>query len=131
MGIISEKYPLIARQEGVWEGTYVHIDGDHREIDRHQSQLVCRLFDGPDGGARLAQSNIYTWQDGTQEIRFFDGIFRHDRIWISNSLIEGWTGQIDLDQTGRTLMVGWVRQGAPDFRFYPLRRKTLAFRPGI
>ena len=118
MGIISEKYPLIAEQEGVWEGTYVHIDGDHREIDRHQSRLVCRLFDGPDGGARLAQSNIYTWQDGTQEIRFFDGIFRHDRIWISKSLIEGWTGQIDLDQTGRTLMVGWVRQGAPDFRFY-------------
>jgi hypothetical protein len=120
MGVITENFPLLASQQGMWDGTYVHLDPDHREIDRHQSRLVCRLFDGPDGEARLAQTNIYTWADGTTEIRYFDGVFRQDRLWISNELIDGWTGEISLDPTRRTMMVGWVRQGAPDFRFYEL-----------
>jgi len=118
--IIREKLPLVADQEGVWDGEYVHFDAEHREIDRHRSRLVCRLFDGADGEARLVQSNIYHWDDGSREIRYFDGVFRDDRIWISNELIDGWTASIGLDETGRSLMVAWVRVAEPDFRFYEL-----------
>src|SRR5690606_31937095 len=107
MKIISEKMPLVADQAGVWEGEYVHLDADQNIIDRHKSRLVCRLFDGPDGEARLSQTNIYTWADGTQEIRYFDGVFKGDRVWIKNDLIDGWTGSVSLDPTNRTIMVGW------------------------
>lgn len=120
MGIIADTMPLVASQQGVWEGTYVHLDADHREIDRHSSRLVCRLFDGDDGTARLAQSNIYDWADGTREVRYFDGVFRDDRVWFDNENIVGWTGAISLDETNRTIMVGWVRTGEPDFRFYEM-----------
>lgn len=120
MGIIESRMPLVAEQQGVWEGEYVHLDADHREIDRHRSRLVCRLFDGEDGEARLAQTNIYDWADGTREIRYFDGVFRDDRIWIDNVNITGWTAAVGLDRTDRTIMVGWVRAGEPDFRYYEM-----------
>ena len=120
MGIIADSMPLLAAQAGVWDGEYVHLDADHREIDRHRSRLVCRLFDGDDGTARLAQTNIYDWADGTREIRYFDGVFSGDRVWIDNVNINGWSAEVALDGTRRTIMVGWVRAGEPDYRFYEL-----------
>lgn len=120
VGVIAARMPLVASQAGVWEGEYVHLDAEHNVIDRHRSRLVCRLFDGDDGKARLAQSNIYDWPDATREIRYFDGVFREDRVWFDNENILGWTGAITLDDTNRTIMVGWVRAGEPDFRYYEM-----------
>lgn len=120
MGIIASMMPLVASQAGVWDGEYVHLDADHKEIDRHRSRLVCRLHDGEDGEARLAQTNIYDWADGTREIRYFDAVFRGDRLWIDNVNINGWTAAVSLDQTDRTIMVGWTRAGEPDFRYYEM-----------
>jgi hypothetical protein len=120
MQIITEKQPIVADQAGVWEGEYVHLDADHNIIDRHKSRLVCRLTDGPDGLAKLSQTNIYTWDDGTQEIRYFDGTFQGDRIWIKNDLIDGFVGALNYDETQRTIMVGWTRTHEPDFRYYEM-----------
>lgn len=119
-GQIALRMPLVAAQEGVWRGEYVHLDGDHREIDRHRSMLVCRLFDGPDGEARLVQSNIYDWPDGSREIRFFDGVLQGERICIANVNINGWVAPLAMDETARTIMVLWTRAGEPDFRYYEM-----------
>ncbi|MEM7704081.1 MAG: DUF3598 domain-containing protein [Pseudomonadota bacterium] len=118
--IIAEKQALVADQAGVWDGEYVHLDASHEVIDRHRSRLICRLEDGADGVAMLKQTNIYTWADQQQEVRYFEGVFRKDRVWIQNDLIDGWTSAISQDQTQRTIMVGWVRVAEPDFRFYEL-----------
>jgi hypothetical protein len=120
LNIIAEKQPIVADQEGVWDGEYVHLDENHNIIDRHQSRLVCRLNDGPDGEARLSQTNIYTWDDGQREVRYFEGVYRDDRLWIHNDLIDGWTSAVNLDATNRTIMVAWTRTSDPDFRFYEL-----------
>jgi hypothetical protein len=120
MGAIAETMPVIAAQAGVWEGEYVHIDAAHREIDRHASRLICRVEDGPDGAARLIQSNIYDWADGTREVRYFEGVLAGDRIRIANENIEGSVSPLAMDETARTIMVLWVRTGAPDFRFYEM-----------
>lgn len=120
MGIIAAKLPLVADQAGVWDGEYVHLNEHHEIIDRHRSRLICRLDDGADGKAKLSQTNIYTWADGTQEIRFFEGVFRGDRLWIKNALIDGWTAAMELDPTGRTIMVGWTRAHEPDLRYYEM-----------
>lgn len=119
-GLIAAKMPLVAAQAGVWQGEYVHFDADHREIDRHGSKLVCRLFDGADGEARLAQTNIYTWADGSREVRYFDGRLRGDRIEIANVNIDGWVAPLAMDATNATIMVLWTRAGEPDFRYYEM-----------
>lgn len=120
MGVISDTMPLIASQAGVWEGEYVHLGADHVVIDRHQSRLVCRLLDDEDGQARLAQTNIYDWADGTREIRYFDAVCRGDRLWVDNVNIDGWVAAIPFDATDRTIMVAWTRAGEPDFRYYEM-----------
>ena len=120
MGVISDTMPLMAAQNGVWDGEYVHLDADHKVIDRHRSRLLCRVYDGGPDEARLVQSNLYDWADGNSEVRYFEGRYRDGRLWISNELIDGWTGEIELDETRRSLMVAWVRTAEPDFRFYEL-----------
>lgn len=120
MGLIAAALPLIADMQGVWEGQYVHFDAAHREFDRHHSQLLVRLDDETEARAAIKQTNIYTWPCGEQEIRYFEGDFRDDRIWFNNDLIDGWTSTIDLDPTGRTIMVGWTRPAEPGFRYYEI-----------
>lgn len=118
MGVITDTMPLVADQAGVWDGEYVHLDADHNIIDRHTSRLVCRLLEDDPAQARLAQSNIYTWADGSQEIRYFETIFKGDRLWVDNKLISGWVGPDNLDQTKRTILVGWVSKLDATLSFY-------------
>jgi len=126
MGIIAERMPLVADQAGVWDGRYIHLDADGTEIDRHRSRLVCRLDDGADGVATLSQSNIYDWADGSREVRFFAGVFRGDRLWLVNDLIDGWTASVDdIDPVRRTILVGWTRPQEPGLRFHEMITVTL------
>lgn len=118
MGVISELMPRVADQAGVWDGEYVHVDAAHNVIDRHASRLVCRLHEDDPATARLAQSNIYTWADGTREIRYFETVLKGDRLWVDNALITGWVGPDRLDPTGRTIMVGWVSKADARLSFY-------------
>lgn len=119
MGPIATNHPLSYDQKGVWDGEYVYFDANHNIIDRHKSRLICRYDDeGP--RPKIRQSNIYTWADGTQEVRYFEGWLGGDRIWFDNDLIRGWTADIKLDPTGRSIMVSWVRKDALDIQFYEL-----------
>ncbi|MFK7957650.1 MAG: hypothetical protein AB8B96_16240 [Lysobacterales bacterium] len=122
MGIVAQTQPLIADMAGVWEGEYVHVDLNHQEFDRHQSQLLVRLHDQDtdDAPGVIKQTNIYTWADGEQEVRYFEGDYHDGHIRLDNELITGWTGAISLDPTGRTLMVGWTRPSEPGFRYYEI-----------
>lgn len=115
MADLATVMPTLAAQMGVWEGEYVHLDSEHREIDRHRSQLICHIE-----GDRLIQSNIYDWADGTREVRYFEGMLTGDRLLISNENINGWVAPLAGDETQRTIMVLWTRAGAPDFRFYEM-----------
>jgi len=40
--------PLLARQEGVWEGVYRCYDYHGNKVDEHASKLTCRLTPGSD-----------------------------------------------------------------------------------
>ena len=41
---IKENMPLLARNEGVWEGWYRYYDAiAGKLIDEHRSRLICRI----------------------------------------------------------------------------------------
>ena len=119
MGLIKDRFPLLAAQEGVWDGQYVTVNADHRVVARHKSRLICRISD-VEGEARLEQSNIYFHDDGTQEVRYFDAFVKGDRVEIDTDLINGWIAPVDLDHTGRAMMVAWTRKTDVGFRFYEI-----------
>jgi hypothetical protein len=117
MGLISRNLPITFDQQGVWDGEYVHLDRDHTIVDRHRSRIICRIDDDEERPV-MRQTNIYTWADGTREIRYFEATCEGDRVVYDNDLIVGWNVDGKHDPQHRTILVGWTRRDAPDIQFY-------------
>ena len=112
---IREAFPLLARNEGVWEGyyRYYNIDGD--KIDEHKSRLLCRIPD-PD---TYHQTNLYRWADGKKDTRDFPSKVEGNKLLFYTD-IEGWAAAVDLDEHGRTMMLHWVRKNEPGLYLYEM-----------
>lgn len=115
---IKTAMPLLARNEGVWEGWYRYFDHDGNKVDEHRSRLVCR-FPG-NGPVPYHQTNHYTWADGKKEVRDFPAQYRDGRVWFDNELIDGWAAEVPLDAHRRTIMLYWVRKGEPETYLYEM-----------
>jgi hypothetical protein len=110
--------PLLARHEGVWEGTYRYYNSDGVKVDEHRSLLLCRM---PEEGAHAYhQTNHYVWEDGRREVREFPASYRDRRVWWDNELIKGWAAEEPLDENKRTVVLHWQRQGDPSLYLYEM-----------
>lgn len=114
---IREDMPLLARHEGVWDGTYTYFNAAGEKIDEHASRLFCRFADGD---FPYHQTNYYTWPDGRVDIRDFPATYRDKRIWWDNELIIGWAAEVGLDTNARTMMLYWQRTGDPSLYLYEM-----------
>lgn len=112
----SERMPLLARHEGVWDGTYSYFDHNNNKIDEHASRLLCRMTGKDD--IPYHQTNHYTWPDGRTVVRDFPATYREGRIWWDNELIQGWAAEVPLDEHNRTMMLYWQRTGDPSLYLY-------------
>ena len=115
---IKEDMPLLARHEGVWEGSYTYFNAANEKIDEHKSRLICRFPD--DGPHPYDQSNHYTWADGRTENREFPAEYRDKRVWWDNDLIKGWAAELDLDFMNRSVVLHWERTGDPSLYLYEM-----------
>lgn len=116
---IREEMPLLARHEGVWDGTYTYYNAAGDKVDEHASRLFCRL-PGDDAPYPYHQTNHYRWPDGRTETRDFPAEFRDGRIWWDNELIVGWAAEVPLDANNRTIMLYWQRTGDPSLYLYEM-----------
>ena len=115
---IKQTMPLLARNEGVWDGRYRYYNPAGDKIDEHRSRLVCRF---PEGGAHpYHQTNHYAWSDGRTEVRDFPATYRDGRVWFDNDLITGWAAEVGLDEFNRSIMLYWERKGEPDLYLYEM-----------
>lgn len=118
MSEIKKAMPLLARGEGIWEGSYRYYDSEGNKIDEHRSRLVCRF---PSSGPYpYHQTNYYTWDNGKTETRDFPATFKDGRIWFDNELIKGWAAEVPLDEFNRTMMLYWKRKNEPDTYLYEM-----------
>jgi len=118
MSAIHAAMPILARHEGVWEGVYRTYDPDGNKIDEHKSRLICRF--PSEGPYEYHQTNHYVWPDGRSESREFPANYRDGRIWWDNELIQGWAGELNLDEHARTVVLHWVRKGEPGTYLYEM-----------
>ncbi|MEM1380667.1 MAG: DUF3598 domain-containing protein [Pseudomonadota bacterium] len=109
--------PLLARHEGVWEGTYRHYNLDGVLTDAHASRLICRF---PEDGHPYHQTNHYRWDDGKREVRDFPATVKDGRLFWDNEFINGWACDVALDDFNRTTMLNWTRTGEPDLYLYEM-----------
>jgi hypothetical protein len=106
--------PVLARHEGEWEGEYIHVDVDNREIDRHRSHLRCRF--PADGPHPYHQINTYVWPDGRTEETHFPATYKDGQIWWDTERILGRAWEID----PRTVVLTWTRKDAPGIYLYEM-----------
>src|SRR5688572_14236002 len=90
---IREEMPLLARHEGVWEGTYTFIDPAGNIIDRHRSRLTCSFPE--EGEFPYFQTNEYTWDDGRTERIEFPAAYKDNKIWFDTERINGYCWEAD------------------------------------
>lgn len=112
---LKEKIPLIARNEGVWDGYYRYYDRNGNMTDEHKSRLICR-FPTPDG---YHQTNHYFWADGNVDIRDFPSRVEDNRL-VFYTEISGWAAEVALDEFARTVMLHWVRNGDAGLYLYEM-----------
>ena len=114
---IREDMPLLARHEGVWDGTYKYYDAEGKLVDEHTSRLFCRFVEGD---MPYHQTNYYTWTDGRTEVREFPAAYRDKRVWWDNELIKGSAWEVGQDDKSRTVMLTWERTGDPALYLYEM-----------
>ena len=71
--------PTMRAHQGVWEGTYRHIDADAALIDQHKVRVRCEFPD--EGEIVYRQHNHFMWEDGREQKAELPGIFRDGRLW--------------------------------------------------
>ena len=114
---IRDDMPLLARHEGVWDGTYKYYNAAGTLVDEHKSRLFCRFVDGP---MPYHQTNYYTWADGRSEVREFPATYHDKRIWWDNELIKGSAWEVGEDSNARAMMLTWERTGDPSLYLYEM-----------
>lgn len=114
MSDIRAEMPVLARHEGEWQGEYIHVDVNNREIDRHHAQLQCRF--PTDGPYPYYQINTYTWPDGRREEIHFPATYRNGQIHWDTDRILGRAWEVD----SRTVMLTWTRKGEPGTYLYEM-----------
>jgi len=114
-GKLQETMPLLARQEGVWDGYYRYYNANGDKTDEHKSRLLCRL----PSDTVYHQTNFYFWADGKTEVRDFPTRIEGNRV-IFYTMIDGWAAAVPLDTFNRTMMLNWTRQNEPDLYLYEM-----------
>ncbi|MBX9731020.1 MAG: DUF3598 domain-containing protein [Sphingomonas sp.] len=116
---IREDMPVLARHEGVWDGTYTYYNAAGVKIDEHTSRLFCRFLDD-NAETPYHQTNHYTWPDGRTEIRDFPAAYHDKRVWWDNDLIIGSAWEVGEDEHRRAVMLYWQRTGDPSLYLYEM-----------
>jgi hypothetical protein len=116
--LFKQRFPTLARHEGVWDGIYRYYDAAGVKTDEHQSRLICRF--PSEGEFDYDQTNFYSWADGRRDTRAFPAVGAGDRIVFKSDLIDGWAADVKLDDQGRTTMLHWVRRGEPGVYLYEM-----------
>jgi len=112
---VKDNMPIIASNEGVWEGWYrfYNLEGD--KIDEHRSRLLCRFLDEEN----YHQTNYYFWEDGKSEVKDFPTKIDGNKL-VFYTHIDGWAAEVPLDTFNRTTMLNWTRHGEPGVYLYEM-----------
>ena len=117
---LAEDMPILAKHNGVWEGTYRYYTADGKLVGEHDSRLLCRVM--TEGDYAYYQTNIYTYPDGRQEIKEFPCVYenRSKVVVFKIGTIEGWVKE-DHDMPGNvSTKLYWERYGNRNIKFYEM-----------
>ena len=96
--------------EGVWEGTYTHLDDSGAEVDRHGARVVCEF--PASGDPFYVQHITFTWPDGRVREDRFDGVIDGDTVRFDTPTFTGKAWESD-----RVVLLHLDRKDEPGVHF--------------
>lgn len=102
-------FPAMRAHEGVWTGSYRHLDAGGALIDMHRAQVRCEF---PASGPFYVQSNRFCWRDGRVETARFEGRDAGDHVAFDTPTFSGraW-------ESGALVLLELDRKDEPGARF--------------
>jgi hypothetical protein len=87
VSIIEKEMPLLARHQGVWEGTYRFVTPQLELLDQYDFRIRVSFPDDEHGGITYRQESHYTWADGREQQLDFDASYNgNGRVEFSGRL---------------------------------------------
>lgn len=96
--------PHIAKQAGVWRGTFRRVEADGRLAEELPAEIIIRVIPG-DGQLRYHQTNIYRPANKPVETLENYGEVRDGKIHFVNSRLDAWKMDVPGDTTGRSAVL--------------------------
>jgi hypothetical protein len=111
---IKAALPALLDHEGVWEGTYRHIDPSGATLDVHGARIICEFPAA--GPIHYIQRNRFTWTDGRTSEAILNGVLRDGRLWWDEPGFRGsaWTTHEGL------ILLDLDRKDDPGARFFEI-----------
>ncbi|NRA28616.1 MAG: hypothetical protein HRU11_00010 [Parvularculaceae bacterium] len=81
-------FPATRAHEGVWQGTYTHLNAAAEIEDQHASTVFCE-FPDDDGKVFYRQRIHFSWQDGRDRHDVFEGIPKDGALWYDTPTFHG------------------------------------------
>ena len=108
-------FPATRAHEGIWEGTYTHLDAEGRIEDRHASRVTCAFPD--DGGPVFYRQTIhFIWPDGRERDDVFEGIVRGATLHYDTPTFRGRSWETD----DGLVLLNLQRKDEPGARFFEI-----------
>jgi hypothetical protein len=93
--LIRSRMPMLARNDGVWEGRYRFIRPDLTLIDAYDFRIAVSFPEDGEGGITYRQESAYHWDDGRAQSLMFEARLAGDRLVFDNGRIGGIMWEVD------------------------------------
>ncbi|MEM9690184.1 MAG: DUF3598 family protein, partial [Pseudomonadota bacterium] len=98
---LMRRMPASGGMEGTWEGTFTRVDPKGKVLETFPTKIVATFL--PDGHEYdFHQLNIYRLGEGNEQVIESYGKWNVDRLHFFNDRLEGWSKDLDLDDSGLT-----------------------------
>ncbi|MFN8535257.1 MAG: DUF3598 domain-containing protein [Dehalococcoidia bacterium] len=91
--LIREMMPVLARHEGVWVGTYRHLDPDGVLEDQYEVRSICEFPE--DGSCDFRLTSVNRWPDGRTQTLVNEARLSDGRLQWSNERLVGGMWEVD------------------------------------
>ncbi len=117
---VRERLPVVARNEGVWDGMFRRVDANSRITAEFSSRIIKRLLPDDFWPEIYHQTNIYDLPDGKRQVIDTKGEYRDGKIHFASERVTGWQLDDPADPFNRTVFLYMVYNSAPDQYVYEM-----------
>lgn len=111
----KDLFPATRAHEGIWEGTYTHINAAAEIEDNHTTKVVCE-FPDDDGEVYYRQHITFSWPDGRVREDKFEGIPKDGALWYDTPTFHGKSWETD----DGLILLNLARKDEPGANFFEI-----------